>query len=255
MKSLSKVIKSYQYDSCIFGSKAFGCPSECSPAEELSAWEASENAKQIIERARDYELRTQSEAIAKSREEYERAHRHGYSDGFEKEGRELGYQEGKKTGYEEGVGQAEAESRRALDELSRLIGTVEGSKTDILRRFEGRIEGLAFDMAKAILKRELSLNEETLRSIIVTATDSYRNQAWVRIRVSERDAEALIRTDGGLAKALKNVSDCVKVIPVAEMDDGSCVIEMPDQVIDAGMDTQLRNLEAAVEASGQNRAG
>jgi len=257
MRSLSSVIKSYQYGR-VSAPEAGARPGAGEGQGTRSADGAFLMARQIVAAAQEYRIRVGRETAEESRREYEQARRRGYREGFAQgvsEGKKSGAEEGKKSGYEEGVEKAEAENRKTMGELSRMVEAVEKDKTDILRKFEDGIEELAFAMARAVLKRELSLDEDALRSIILSAADSYRNQAWVRIRVSEKDAGVLLRPDKSIAEDLKNVSGSVKVIPVPDMEDGSCVIEMPDQVIDAGIGSQLRKLEDAVESAGRVRAG
>lgn len=285
MRSLSRVIKSYQYDHVSspppIPSPAGDSPPGDPPVTSFAAPEAEsgagrreedrgeaqrktlmdrafEKARQIVDSAQAYSVQIARETAEKSKEEYEQARQHGYSDGFARgmeEGKKSGAETGRREGYAEGKKKAEAENSRALDELTLMIETVEKSKTDVLQEFEGNLEELAFTMAKTILRRELSLDGSALRSIILAATDSYRNQTWLRIYVSDKAAGVLLKADGGIAKALKNVSDSVKIVAAPGMDDGGCIIEMPDQVIDAGIDSQLRKMKTAIESSGQDKTG
>lgn len=219
---------------------------------------AFEKAKQIVDSAQAYSVQMKRETEEKSREEYEDARKRGYNDGFAKgmaEGKKSGAEVGRREGSAEGRKQAEAENHSKLDELALMIETVEKRKSDILQQCEDNLEDLAFTMAKTILKKELSLDGGALRSIIVAATDAYRNQTWLRIYVSEKNAGVLVKADGGIAEALQNVSENIKVVPTSGMDEGDCIIEMPDQVIDAGVDSQLRKMKTAIESSGQNQTG
>lgn len=219
---------------------------------------AFEKAKQIVDSAQAFSVKTKREIEEKSREEYEDARKRGYNDGFAKgmaEGKKAGVEAGMREGEAEGRKQAEAENRAKLDELARMIETVEKMKSGILHKSEENLKDLAFTMAKTILKQELSLDGSALRSIIVAATDAYRNQTWLRIYVSEKNAGILVKTDKGIAEALRNVSENVKVVPTSGMGEGDCILEMPDQVIDAGVDSQLRKMKAAIEASEQDKTG
>ena len=249
MRSLSSVIKSYQYGR-VSAPEAGARPGAGEGQGTRSADGAFLMARQIVAAAQEYRIRVGRETAEESRREYEQARRRGYREGFAQgvsEGKKSGAEEGKKSGYEEGVEKAEAENRKTMGELSRMVEAVEKDKTDILRKFEDGIEELAFAMARAVLKRELSLDEDALRSIILSAADSYRNQAWVRIYVPEQPANILLKADNNIAEALKDVSENVKVIAVSNMESGGCVLEMPDQVIEAGVDYQLRKIRGAIE--------
>lgn len=212
--------------------------------------EASAKAKQIIEAAQSYSARLMQETSEQMSREAasvrKRAYAEGYAQGMES-GKSDGLEAGRRAGEDEGYKAAVAENRKNVQELGRMIEIVEKSKTQILKDFEDDLQNLAVAIAKAILKRELETDEKTMRSIILNAMDVYRNQGWVRIYVSSETAAVLMKADNNIVKALQEASENVKVIPTDGMNEGSCVIEMPDQVIDAGVDSQLRKIKLSIE--------
>ncbi len=212
--------------------------------------DAFQKAKQMMDSAREFSDRqmreTRETAARESKEEKERGYTGGFAKGSEegrKEGREAGYREG----LEQGRLKAEAESRKSLDELSLMIESVEKSKTNILEKFADDLENLAIVMAKSILKRELQTDSKTMRSIIISAMEEYRKQEWIRIYTSNKTASVLLQADNNIAEALKDISDNVKVIPSSEMEDSDCVIETPDQIINAGVKSQLQNIRHGID--------
>ena len=48
---------------------------------------------------------------------------------------------------------------------------------------------------------------------------------------------------------MRHLSDRVRVIPMADDESGTCIIEMPDEIIDASVSTQLDNLRGVLENS------
>ena len=212
--------------------------------------EASAKAKQIIEAAQSYSARLMQETSEQMSREAasvrKRAYSEGYAQGMES-GKSDGLEAGRRAGEDEGYKAAAAENRKNVQELGRMIEAVEKSKTRILKDFEDDLQNLAVAIAKAILKRELETDEKTMRSIILNAMDAYRNQGWVRIYVSSETAAVLMKADNNIVKALQEVSENVKVVPTDGMNEGACVIEMPDQVIDAGVDSQLRKIKLSIE--------
>lgn len=214
--------------------------------------EAFRKAKQIVDSAQNYRAEQLAEAerkiAAEAAEEKRRGYSEGYAEGREK-GKKDGLAEGVRQGQDEGRKQAAAENRRTVAELGRMIEEVEKAKTQILQNFEGDLQELAVTMARSILKKELEIDQKAMRSIIVGAMDTYRNQEWVRIYVSDHTASVLLKADGGIVKALKEISDNVKVVSSKGMDDGACIIELPDQVIDAGIGTQLKRMKDAIETA------
>ncbi|WP_167875127.1 FliH/SctL family protein [Caproiciproducens galactitolivorans] len=205
---------------------------------------AFQKAQQIMEAAQNYSANKVKEStermngeaallMARSREE-------GYRKGFA-EGRTKGSEQGYREGYQDGFQKAENDNKAVLDELSGMLETVEARKEEILQRFESDITRLSLAIAEKIIKKEISLDAKAIQSIIIKAIDSYRNQEWVRIYVSPNTKTLL--ADTTLIKDLQEVSDNVKIEASAEMKDGDCKIEMPNQMIDAGVDTQLNNIK------------
>ena len=45
-----------------------------------------------------------------------------------------------------------------------------------------------------------------------------------------------------LTASLAGLSDHIKLIPMADDESGTCIIEMPDEIIDASASTQLNNI-------------
>lgn len=206
-------------------------------------------AKQIMDSAQRYSDKKIKEAREAIRVEAGEAKQRAYTDGYaqgSRVGKKEGYDDGYSKGLEDGKKKADAESRRSLDELSLMIESVEKSKDKILSEFEDDLLNLAVSMAKAVLKQELKTNARAMRSIILSAMEEYRDQEWIRIYVSNGTANVLTRADNNIVKALQDISDSVKVIASAGMDDTDCVIETPDQVIDAGIDSQISKLQKGI---------
>lgn len=255
MKLLNKVIKASQYDQISSGFPENEAEYSVAPASAgLKKKEILDNAfkkaKQIVDDAQALSAKQIREANEKIENEFSQAKKSGYDDGFARgfeEGKKAGFSAGKKSGYDDGFKNAAEENRKNLDELASMIENVEKAKAGILQKFESGLENLAFTMARAILKSELKTNESAMHSIIQNAVGSYRNQAWLRIYVSNSTASILLKSDNNIIDALKGVSDNIKVISKPQMDDGGCILEMPDQVIDAGIDSQLKKFKTAID--------
>ena len=253
MKLLSKVIKSFQYGSLIEepAPQLFE-QNDCVVDEQCRIMldQAFQKAQQIVESAQSYKVELLQDCAKRTQIELKESKKRGYQEGYDR-----GYQEGEKAGTEsgmqqglaEGLQKAEKENQKYLNELAKMIQSVETSKEDILARFESDLTDLAVTIARTIIKKELVMDEKTLHHIIQNAVDSYRNQEWVRIYVSEKTADVLTKADVTIAQELKSVSDHVKVVVRDGMSDESCVIEMPNQVIDAGIDTQLNTIQSALD--------
>ena len=90
-----------------------------------------------------------------------------------------------------------------------------------------------------------------------TAIDKRKKKEWVHIYIAECDARRLTQMPAPLTAALSALSDRVRLIPMADDESGTCIIEMPDEIVDASAATQLGNLrtilsDTANTASGMN---
>lgn len=259
MRLLSKVIKASQYNQIFSGIAENGSTDgglACVPGADVNTQKkqvldkAFQKAKKIVDSAQKYSANQLREAAEKIKIETADNKQRGYDDGFAQgleEGKKAGTEIGERMGRDEGLKKSSAENRKSLEELSTMIESVEKAKTRVLQEFESDLEELALTIARAILKKELEIDDKSMRTIIQNATDSYRNQSWLRIYVSDNTANVLLKADNNIVEILKSVSENVKVISAPGMNDGGCVLEMPDQVIDAGVDTQLKKMKSAIE--------
>ena len=78
--------------------------------------------------------------------------------------------------------------------------------------------------------------------MIQTAIDRRKRREWVRIYIAECDAKHLSQMPASLTAALNALSDRVRIIPMADDEPGTCIIEMPDEIVDASAATQLSNI-------------
>ena len=212
--------------------------------------DAFKKAKNIVEAAQTYSLNQLKESTMRLNEECAQMKVRSYEEGYDRglaegktEGAALGYQ----SGFEEGLTKANQENKAIKDELSQMLETLEKKKTEILNQFEGDLERLAVTIAQKIIIKELSIDETAMQSIILNAMESYRNQEWVRIRVSPNTAELLMKSDRNMMQVLREISDNVKIVSSPEMKDGDCQIDLPDRLIDAGADTQMSSIKAALK--------
>ena len=49
--------------------------------------------------------------------------------------------------------------------------------------------------------------------------------------------------------SLAGLSEHIKIIPMQEDESGTCIIEMPDEIIDASASTQLQNIRELLSQS------
>lgn len=220
-------------------------PRSADEAKEQILRDAVEEAGRIAEAANGYAdkliqdtnrqlAQAGNQIRAESREE-------GYRQGLE-EGQAAGYE----AGFAQGLLEAAQAKQELLDEIAGLLQNIEQQKTDVLDRFSADLQKLAFAIARKVIKTELKTNEAVMSSIVTGAMEAYRNQEWLKIYVSGNTAEILNNSDPPILTKLREISQTVKIVVCPDMKDDDCIMETPDQMIEAGTDTQLKKIEDAL---------
>ena len=89
----------------------------------------------------------------------------------------------------------------------------------------------------------------------IITMDDRSVQRFVHIYISECDAKRLTQIPASLSAALSALSDRVRIIPMSDNESGTCIIEMPDEIVDASASTQLDNLRTILMDTTNSASG
>ena len=207
-------------------------------AEQILA-DARRDADKILIQAKEKAGQEAKEVFAKAREE--------------------GYQEG----YVAGMAQSAEESRllreeqaaRLEEEIHRFM---EHAGETLDRQMDQSVEDLR-DLAMAVAEKvicvSLKSSADVIARMIQTAIDKRKKKEWVHIYIAECDAKRLTQLPASLTGALSALSDRVRIIPMADDESGTCIIEMPDEIVDASVSTQLGNLRTILNDTTAGASG
>jgi flagellar assembly protein FliH len=194
--------------------------------------DAERRAKEILEQAQR-EAQEQSAAILEaSRQEGMEAGR--------AEGVALGVQQALEEGRQERERQAQAlgaETAQFLEQAGRALDRQLDDNVEELR-------DLALAIAEKVVSVSLKSSSEVICRMIQAAIDKRKRREWVHIYIAECDAKQLVKIPQSLSSALSALSGRVRIIPMADDEAGTCIIEMPDEIIDASAATQLNNIRS-----------
>lgn len=170
--------------------------------------------------------------------------------------REAAWQEGLHAGRLEARASVEAELRaewrarndalRAeVDALSRTIGI---AREELWRRQEAEMVALCLDIARQVVKTEVSQNPAVVHAVLANALRRLTDKDNVRVRVSVGD---LARVKEGREDLLELVDGLrhLEIVDDRRMGDGGCVIETNAGTIDARIETQLSEVARALGVS------
>ncbi len=201
--------------------------------EQIIIDNAKKEAGEILKKAKMDAQELKEEALEKGR----------------KEGYEVGYEEGRTEAYRELREAEEKRTNEFFDELKRIVSDASAEKEKILMDYKSSLIDIAVSVAEKVVQVSLKTSGEIIERMILSATERLASKEWVKIYISKTDAELMMEADVDLLQALSNLSDNIQVIPMEKEGQGVCIIEFPDEIIDASANTQVENIREIISNS------
>ncbi len=159
-------------------------------------------------------------------------------------GRQEGYQQGLSQGRQEAALQREEQAKRLEEEVQAFFDQAGLALDRQLEQNVDQLRDLSLAIAEKVISVSLRSSADVVGRMIQTAVEKRKKREWVHIYIAECDARRMGQIPAALASALQTLSDRVRIIPMADDESGTCVIEMPDEIIDASASTQLNNIRS-----------
>lgn len=164
----------------------------------------------------------------------------------EEEGRQAGYE----NGYEDGYKQAYADHKIKLDhemdqflrEMKDSIEEVTQKKQLILDRYIDDLKRVTLAIAEKVIQTSLRTSGEVVKRMILAATSKLKKTQWAKVYITKSSLSIPLQGDVALLKELTYLSENIKLIAMESEEEGTCIIELPEEVIDASVSTQLENI-------------
>lgn len=172
-------------------------------------------------------------------------------------------EDGHREGYVQGMAQANQEARQAMEEQAKrqqaqVEEFLEKAGAALDRQMDQSVDELR-DLAMAIAEKvvciSLKSSADVISRMIQTAVDKRKRREWVHIYIAECDAKRLTQMPASLSATLSGLSDRVRIIPMADDESGTCIIETPDEIIDASAATQLNNIRSILMDTASGGSG
>lgn len=150
-----------------------------------------------------------------------------------------GYQQGERAGLEAGGRRAEAMIRRMGETLEQLAAL----RRQMIQQTEEQIVRLALTIAKRILRREATLDQDLTVAMVRVALDRLGEHSGATIRLHPEDYALTV---GQQQDEWDN--DQVTVVADDDISRGGCRIESAFGFVDASVEAQFEQVEKAVMA-------
>lgn len=148
--------------------------------------------------------------------------------------------ESHRAGYAEGEAAA---TRRAgeqlqarLEQLARAIENLAGFRARFRREAEPELVRLAIAIARRILRRELTVDPDALTGVLKAALEKINSAEVHRVRIHPQYAGVVRTLMAGAASQIEIAGDNT-------VDPGSVLFETSRGAVDAGVETQLGEIE------------
>ncbi len=215
---------------------------EAAAAQEELSRQWREEARQLLEEAKQEAKELLEQAKSQAEEELAAAKEEGYRTGYGK-------------GYREGMARGEADCKENYKEklttfendIRRALASVEQAKENSLRRYLDELKDCAIAIGEKVIHISLRSSGEVIKRMIVTATEKLKKTAWVKIYIDKCDYDMMMETDADILDELSHLSDNIKFIVMDKEERGNCIIEMPEEIVDVSVSTQIENIKDILE--------
>ncbi len=194
-------------------------------------------AELILKRAREEaeELLANARAAAKAEQEEIRM-------GARDEGYREGYAQGIGKAMEDAQRDKEAVAARMEKEVQAFLEKADMAREEVLLQARDELLDLCIAVAEKVVRVSLKSSSEVIVRMIQTATERLKRQEWVHIYISGCDTKGVAQISPALTTALGALSQHVKIIPMGDDEGGTCIVETPEEIIDASVSTQMTNI-------------
>ncbi len=169
-----------------------------------------------------------------------------------------GYAQGRAEGYAEGVSEGTRQAKEEVlqqqnEKLETLTNEVqkflEKANTALQQQLDENaveLRDLAIAIAEKVIGVSLDSSADVIERMIRMAIEKRKRCEWVQIYVSNHSAHKLVELSPVLTTSFAALSDHVRIVPMKDDEPGACIIEMPGEIIDASVSTQIENIRSAL---------
>lgn len=163
-----------------------------------------------------------------------------------RQGRQEGLTQGKAEGERQAREEGEAAWQRKTEEFQKQIAAyvkeMDLARDKVLEEYLDDLKDISLAVAEKIIRVSLKDSSDVVRRMILAATEKLKKKAWVKIYVAQEERGMRLNGDRELLEELSRISDNVKIVAMEDAEQGTCIVEMPDEIIDASVSTQMENI-------------
>lgn len=210
--------------------------------EEKLLEEWKEEGARLLEEAKEEAARILEESRLQAEEERARAYQEGRREGYE-----AGFEEGREKAEEEFREEVQGQIQEFQADLKQALKSVDTAKEKCVHTYLEELKDCAVAVGEKVIHISLRSSGEVIKQMIIAATEKLKKTAWVKIYIDKYDYDMMMEADAGVVDELSHLSDNIKFIVMDKEERGSCIIEMPEEIVDVSVNTQIENIKEILE--------
>ena len=152
----------------------------------------------------------------------------------------------KKSAFEEGYRQGLEKSKTDLEVFRQELSKFMNAKQDVFEYIAPDILEISVDIAKTIVKKELETDPQVLINTIIDVLKTVsKNEPKVSIRVKPQVVEFVKDSIPNITYEY-GIESKINIIADPSIEDGGCVFQTNNGIVDASIDTQLEIIKKAL---------
>ncbi len=156
----------------------------------------------------------------------------------------------KKSAFEEGYRLGLEKAGTDLDAFRAELSHFMNARKDVFEYIAPDILEISVDIAKTIIKKELESDPQVLINTIIDVLRAVsKNEPKITIRVRPQSVQFIKDTIPNITYQY-GIDSSINIVSDPSIDEGGCVFQTNNGIVDASIDTQLEIIKKALEGIG-----
>ena len=131
--------------------------------------------------------------------------------------------------------------------IERIEDTVSEKRSAVearLNEYEQMLVALSVEIASKVLQHKIEQDDSVLTELVRLTVNEARNSDWISVTLSDKLKMSLQELERIISPA---IMDGRFEVITKNVPPGTCIVETPDGIVDASIETQINNLKNMIE--------